>query len=116
MKKERHQVLKELSTYILYPMNISFRNEEEIKTFSDKGKLKDWYAGKDWRQEEKGMAEDEMVGWHHQLNAHEFEQAPGDGKEQGSLVCCNPWGHKELDTTKWLKNEKKLSPVDLKND
>ena len=47
MKKERHQVLKELSTYILHPMNISFRNEEEIKTFSDKGKLKDWYAGKD---------------------------------------------------------------------
>ena len=46
MKKERHQVLKELSTYILYQMNISFRNEEEIKTFSDNGKLKDWYAGK----------------------------------------------------------------------
>ena len=45
------------------------------------------------------MTEDEMVGWHHQLNAHEFEQAPGDGEGQGSLACCHPWGHKELDPT-----------------
>ena len=45
------------------------------------------------------MTEDEMVGWHHQLNGREFEQAPGDGEGQGSLVCCSPWGHKELDTT-----------------
>ena len=52
-------------------------------------------AGKDRRQEEKGMTEDEMVGWHHQLNAHGFEQAPGDSEEQGSLVCCSPWGCKE---------------------
>ena len=60
---------------------------------------KDPDAGKDWGQEEKGMTEDEMVGWHHQLNGHEFEQAPGDGEGQGSLVCCSPWGHKESDTT-----------------
>ena len=40
--------------------------------------------------------EDEMVGWHHRLNGHEFEQAPGEGEGQGSLACCNPWGHKEL--------------------
>ena len=45
---------------------------------------------------------DEMVGWHHQLNGHEFEQAPGVGDGQGSLACCNPWGHKELDTTERL--------------
>ena len=51
--------------------------------------------GKKWRQEEKGMTEDEMVGWHHQLDGHEFEQAPGVGDGQGSLVCCSPWGHKE---------------------
>ena len=57
---------------------------------------------KDWRQEEKGMTEDEMVRWHHQLNGHEFEQALGVGDEQGSLVCCSPWGHKESDTTEWL--------------
>ena len=54
------------------------------------------------RQEEKGIIEDEMVGRHHQLNGHEFDQAPGDGKEQGSLVCCSPWGHKEVDMTKQL--------------
>ena len=51
-------------------------------------------AGKDWRQEEKRMTEDEMVGWHHQLNGLEFEQAPGDGKGQGCLVCFSPWGHR----------------------
>ena len=56
-------------------------------------------AGKDWGQEEKGATEDEMVGWHHQLNEHEFGQAPGDGEGQGNLACCSPWGRKELDTT-----------------
>ena len=63
---------------------------------------KDPDAGKDWRQEEKGVTEDEMVGWHHWLNRHEFEQAPGVGNGQGSLVCCSPWGRKESDTTEWL--------------
>ena len=63
---------------------------------------KDPDAGKDWRQEEKGMTENEMVGWHHRLNGHEFEQAPGVGDRQGSLACCSPWGHKEADTTEWL--------------
>ena len=56
---------------------------------------KDPDPGKDWRQEEKGMTEDEMVGWHHRLDGHEFEQALGDGKGQGSLACCSPWSHKE---------------------
>ena len=51
---------------------------------------KDPDAGKDWRREEKGMTKDEMAGWHHWLNGHEFEQAPGDGEGQGSLVCCSP--------------------------
>ena len=55
---------------------------------------KDPDAGKDWRQEEKGTTEDEMVGWHHWLNGHEFEQAPGVGDGQGSLACCNPRGHR----------------------
>ena len=50
------------------------------------------------------MTEDEMVGWHHQLNGHEFEQAPGDGEGQGSLECYSPWGRKELDMTERLKN------------
>ena len=54
---------------------------------------KDPDAGKDWRQEEKGMTEDEMVGWHHRLNGHEFEQALEDSEGWGSLVCCSPWDH-----------------------
>ena len=58
---------------------------------------KDPDAGKDWRQEEKGTTEDEMVGWHHWLNEHEFEQTPGDGEGQGSLVWRSPWGHRESD-------------------
>ena len=56
---------------------------------------KDPDAGKDWRQEAKGMTEDEMVGWHHWLNGHEFEQALGVGDGQGSLACCSPWSHKQ---------------------
>ena len=63
---------------------------------------KDPDAGKDWRWEEKGVTEDEMVGWHHQLNGHEFEQAPEVGDRQGCLGCCSPLGHKEWDTTEWL--------------
>ena len=63
---------------------------------------KDPDAGKDWRWEEKGMTEDEMVGWHHWLNGHEFEQVSGVGNGQGSLVCCSTWGHKESDTNEWL--------------
>ena len=64
--------------------------------------LKKTDDGKDWRQEEKGMTEDEMVGWHHWLYGHEFVQALGVGDGQGSLACCSPWGRKELDTTEWL--------------
>ena len=66
---------------------------------------KNWFigtdpdAGKDWRQEEKGTTENEMVGWHHWLGGHEFEQSMGGGDGQGSLVCCNPWSLKYLDTT-----------------
>ena len=60
---------------------------------------KDPAAGKDWGQGEKGATEDEMVGWHHWLSAHEFEQTLGDSGGQGSLVCCSSWGHKESGTT-----------------
>ena len=59
-------------------------------------------AGKDWRQEEKGTIEDEMVGCHYQLNRHEFEYTPRVGDGQGGLACCSPWGHKKLDMTEWL--------------
>ena len=63
---------------------------------------KDPDAGKDWRQEEKGMTEDELVGWHHWLSGHEFEQALGFDDGQGSLPCYTPWGHKESDKTEQL--------------
>ena len=60
---------------------------------------KDPDAGKDWGQEEKGMTEDEMVGWHHWLNGHGFGWTPGVGDGQGDLACCGSWVHKESDTT-----------------
>ena len=63
---------------------------------------KDTDAGKDWKQEEKGTIEDEMIGWHLWLDGHEFEQAPGAGDGQGSLMCYSPWGRKELGTAEWL--------------
>ena len=63
---------------------------------------KDPDAGKDWRWEEKGMTEEEMVGWHHRLNGHEFGWTLGVGDRQGGLACYGPWGHKESDTTEQL--------------
>ena len=66
-------------------------------------------AGKDWGQEEKGTTEDEMVGWHHQLSGLEFEQTPGDGEQQGSLVCCSSWGHKNQTwLSDWTATTKRL--------
>ena len=72
---------------------------------------KDLDAGKDWRQEEKGMTEDEMAGWHHRLNGHEFEWSPGVSDGQGGLACCSPWGCKESVTTErlnWIEKPKYL--------
>ena len=66
----------------------------------------------DVRWEEKEKTEDGMVGWHHWLNGHEFEQAPRVGDGQGSLVCCSPWGLKDSDTTEWL-NWTELNAVDF---
>ena len=63
---------------------------------------KDSDAGRDWGQEEKGMTEDEMVGWHHWLNGHEFGWTPRVGDGQGGLACCSSWGRKESDMTEWL--------------
>ena len=81
---------------------------------------KDLDAGKDWRQEEKGMTEDEMVGWHQRHNGHEFEEAPEAGDGQGGLACCSPRGCKELDMTKqlnwtelnwWIHSRKSFSKI-----
>ena len=69
---------------------------------------KDLDAGKDWGQK-KEVTEDEMVGCHHSLNGHEFEQTPGDSEGQGSLVCCRPWGRKESDMTQRLNKNSILT-------
>ena len=87
----------EAEALILWPPN--------VKSWLIGKKKKNPNVGKDWRQEEKGMTEDEMVGWHHWLNGHEFEQAPGGGEGQGGLGCCTPRGHKELDMTEWLNKQ-----------
>ena len=63
---------------------------------------KDSDARRDWGQEEKGTTEDEMAGWHHRLDGHEFEWTPGVGDGQGGLACCDSWGHRESDTTERL--------------
>ena len=75
---------------------------------------KDPDAGKDWRQK-KGTTEDEMVGWHHWLDRHEFEQAPGDGEGQGSLACCSPWGCRvEHDFINWITITTQINKYFLK--
>ena len=76
---------------------------------------KDPDAGKDWGQE-KGTTEDEMVWWHHWLDGHEFERAPGVGDGQGSLVCCSPWGRKESNTTEWLNWTGSLEQAQMDRD
>ena len=86
----------EAETPILWPPNA--KSQHIGKYFDD---------GKDWGQEEKGATEDEMAGQHHWFNGHEFEQIPGESEGPGSLVCCNPWGCKELDMTERLNNNNK---------
>ena len=76
---------------------------------------KDPEVGKDWRQEEKGTSGDKMVGWHHQHDEYEFEQALEVGDGQGSLVCCSPWSRKESDTTEKL-NWTEIYKMDFPND
>ena len=71
---------------------------------------KDPDAGQDWEQEEKGVTEDEMFGWHRWLKAHEFAQTQGDSEEQGSLVCCSPWDHKEWVTERLNSNSLQILP------
>ena len=80
---------------------------------------KNWFlrndpnAGKDWRQEDKGTTEDEMVGWHHQLDGNDFEQALGVGDGQGRLVCCSPWHCKHSDIIEWLNLSELKNCFDL---
>ena len=81
---------------------------------------KNWFieedpdAGEDWGQEEKVVTENDLVGWYHQLNGHEFDQTPGDSEGQGSLICCSPWSCKDLDITEQLNSNSDLFSVDCK--
>ena len=104
-RKSNQSILKEINPeYSLEGLMLKLKLQYfgHLVQRVDSGKDPD--AGKDWRQEEKGTTEDEMVRWHHQLNGHEFEQVLGDGEEQGSLACCSPWGCKESDMTERLNN------------
>ena len=112
-RRSNHSILKEIS------LECSFRRtdtEAEVPIVWPPV-MKSWLIrkdpddGKDWRHKERGMTEIEMVGWHHWLNRHEFEQALGDGEGQGTLACCSPWSHKELDTPERLNWLTKVGPV-----
>ena len=97
-RRSNQSILKEISPdYSLEGLMLKFQYFGHLMQRTDS--LEKFNAGKDWRQEEKGTTEDEMVGWHHRLDGHEFEQALGDGEGQGRLLCCSPWGHKESDMT-----------------
>ena len=86
-------------TYAEVEAPILWTPDEKIKLTG-----KDPDAGKDWGQEEKGLTEDEMVGWHHWLNRHESEQTLEDSEGQGSLACCSPWGRIESNMTEQLSS------------
>ena len=103
-RRSNHSILKEISPeYSLQGLMLKLK----LPTLWPPD-AKNWLTGKDpdagkgWKQEEKGTTEDEMVGWHHWLNGHEFEKVLGDGEGQGTFACCSPWGHKESDTTEPL--------------
>ena len=74
---------------------------------------KDRDAGKDWGQKEKGMTEDEMVGWHHRLNGHTFEQTPGGSGKYGNLACCSPWSQRVGHNLETEQRQRRQSPADL---
>ena len=108
-KEIQQSILKEISPEYSLEGLILKLNSNTLTTWFI---WKDPDAGKDWRRE-KGMIEDEMVGWHHWFSGHEFEQTLGDNEVHWSLACCSPWGHKESDSTWatelnwWLLDEKR---------
>ena len=102
-RRSNQSILKEInSEYSLEGLMLKLKFQYFVHLMGRSNSLEKPDAGKDWRQEEKGMIGDEMPRWHHQLNGHEFEWTPGVGDGQGSLECCRPWGHKESDMTEWL--------------
>ena len=104
--KSNQSVLKEINPeYSLQGLMLKLKLQDLATWCKDLTLGEDPDAGRDWRQDEKGMTEDAMVGWHHHLNGHEFEQALGDAEGQGCPACCSPWGHKESDWAKTITDE-----------
>ena len=103
-RRSNQSILKEISPeYSLEGLMLKLKLQYFGHLIRRTGSLeKTLMLGKDWGQEEKGTTVDEIVGWHHRLNGHEFEQASEVGVGQGGLVCCSPWDHTELDVTEWL--------------
>ena len=102
-RRSNQSILKEISPeYSLEGLMLKLKLQYfgHLMQRTDTGKDSD--AGKNWRQEDKDMTEDEMIGWHHRLDGHEFGKALGVGDGQGSLACCSPWGCKESDMTERL--------------
>ena len=100
-KRSNQSIIKEISSeYSLEELMLKLK----LQYFGHLTGRADPHAGKNWRQEEKGTTEDEVVGWHHWLDAYEFEQALGDGEGQGNVVCYGPWGPKMLDMTEQQKD------------
>ena len=103
-RRSTQSILKESNPeYSLEGLMLKMKLQHSGHLMQRTDALEDSDAEKDWRQEGKGRTEDEMVGWHHQLNRHGFEQAPGIGDGQGSLACYSPQAYKDSDTTEWLK-------------
>ena len=102
-RRSNQSILKEISPeYSLEGLMLKLKLNILATWCEELTHLKEPDAGKDWRWEEKGMTEDEMVGWYHRLNGHKFEWTPGVGDEEGGLSCSNSWGCKESDTTEGL--------------
>ena len=103
-RRSNQSIIKEISPeYSLKGLMLKLKSQYSGHLMRRTDSLeKTLMLGKIERQEEKGMTEDGMVGWHHWLDGHEFEQALGVGDGQGRVACCGSWSHKELDTTEWL--------------
>ena len=104
-RRSNQSILKEISPGcsvegLMLKLKLQYFTSPDVKSWLI-GKDPD--AGKDWEQEEKGMTEDEMVGWHHRLNGHGFRWTLGVGNGQGGLACCGSWGSKESDMTEWTE-------------
>ena len=105
-KRSNESVLKEISPeYSLEELILKLKFHTFATWCEELTHWKYPDAGKEWRQEEKETTEDEMVGWQHWLNGHEFEQAPGDCDGQRNLACCSPWDHKKSDKSEQLNKK-----------